>query len=204
MKAYVDPSEDIPLTIPPKRGRPHIPQDQASRMPEVVMRTLPDMMLAVPPKRRHLPRTTPSGLLEMVKRTLNKNNGKALIEIPWSKAGRILHPMQCFKNWTFLRCLTMIFFTVLVLCQRVFLVITLDGSLLMFKVFLLGAIYTKAKGFCGFLNCHQFYHCQESPLVRRLKVCIIFWLVNDFIRKIFWTLFAFLVQCVFRWCSRLF
>ena len=64
-RAYVNTSEDVPLTIPPKHGRPRKPQDKASGLPEVVQKTLPDLPLAIPPKRSHLQRTTFSGLPEL-------------------------------------------------------------------------------------------------------------------------------------------
>ena len=97
-KAYVNPSEDVPLTIPPKRGRPRIPQEKASGMPEVVTKTLPDMSLIIPLKGRRPLRTTPSGLPDLAKRILHKEREKVLIEEPRSRTARILRPMQRFGS----------------------------------------------------------------------------------------------------------
>ena len=66
-RAYMNTSEEVPLTIPPKHGRPRIPQEEASGLPEVVTKTLPDMSLVIPPKGRRLLRMTPSILVDLAK-----------------------------------------------------------------------------------------------------------------------------------------
>ena len=70
-RAYVDSTEEIPLTIPPKRGRPRKPQENVSVMPEVLQKTLPDLQRAVPPKRSCFEHTTPSGMPELAVRTFD-------------------------------------------------------------------------------------------------------------------------------------
>ena len=98
-KAYVDTSEQLPLTIPPKRGRPRKPQEYASGLPEVVTKTLPDKSLVIPPKVRRPLRSTPSVLPDLAKRTLNEE--KVLIEDQRSRFGRVLRLMKKYEIYTF-------------------------------------------------------------------------------------------------------
>ena len=96
LHAFVDTSEQVPLTIPPKHGRPRKPQEYASGLPEVVTKTLPDMSLVIPPKVRRPLRLTPSVLPDLARRTLNEE--KVLIEDQRSRAGRILRPTKRFSE----------------------------------------------------------------------------------------------------------
>ena len=89
-RSFVDASKQIPLTIPPKRGRPRKLQEYASGMPEVVERRLPSLQNAVPPKRSHLGHTTPSRQPEFQARTFNDGGRIVPIEDQRSRFGRVL------------------------------------------------------------------------------------------------------------------
>ena len=95
-RAYVDSSEEVPLTIPPKRGGPWKPQEKVSVMPEVVQKTLPDLQHVVPPKRSRLEHMTPSGLPELAAQTFDDEDHMILIRDQRSRYGRILQHTKKF------------------------------------------------------------------------------------------------------------